>query len=346
MRKTKCHLTILFSLLVFIILTVTIFIMGFIIMVLQQNNLLNVYNTQSHFVGVVFFGVISVVVGTVFSHFIGKKAMRSIFNITEATKEVAKGNFSVQVDENIKAQELNEMAKNFNIMTRELAGMEMFRNDFINNVSHEFKTPLAAVEGYVTLLQNPNLSEEKKQAYISKILYNTKRLSELTGNILQLSRLENQNISITKTRFSLDEQIRQIILLFEDEWTNKNIDLDIELDDIYYMGSEELLAQVWQNLIGNAMKFTSKNGTVKIFMKAHDNNIIIEISDTGIGMDQETQARIFEKFYQGETSHTSQGNGLGLTLAKRIIDLHGGNISVSSQEGKGATFTVSLPINE
>ena len=287
----------------------------------------------------------SIVIGTTFSHFIGKKAIRFITNISDATKKVAKGDFNVKVDEDIKVKELNQMARNFNLMIHELASMEMFRNDFINNVSHEFKTPLAAVEGYATLLQSKNISEEKRQSYVSKILYNTTRLSELTENILLISRLENQNISISKSEFSLDEQIRQIILLFEQDWTNRNINLDIDLDKVDYIGNEELLAQVWQNIIGNAMKFTPDNGLIKISMKKSNNNITVSVVDNGIGMDKDTQSRIFEKFYQGDKSHALKGNGLGLALVKQIIDFHNGNISVSSQEGKGSTFKIDLPIN-
>lgn len=342
MGKTKFHLAILFSFVVFSILFLTMICLVFITVLLSEYNLIHI----SHdYMGLIWFSSASIFIGTTFSHFIGKRAIRFITIISDATKKVAKGDFSVKIDENIKAKELNQMAQNFNIMIQELASMEMFRSDFINNVSHEFKTPLAAVEGYATLLQSKNISEEKRQAYISKILYNTTRLSELTENILLISRIENQNISIAKSEFSLDEQIRQIILLFEQEWTNKNINLDIDLDKVDYIGNEELLAQVWQNIIGNAMKFTPDNGLIQISMKKSNDNITVSIADNGIGMDENTQSRIFEKFYQGDKSRTLKGNGLGLALAKQIINLHKGSISVTSQEDNGSTFKVCLPIN-
>ena len=196
MEKSKLHLTILFSFLVFLILFLTMVCLIFIIVFLSKYNLIHV----SHdYIGLIWFSSASIFIGTTFSHFIGKKAIRFITNISDATKKVAKGDFNVKVDEDIKVKELNQMARNFNLMIHELASMEMFRNDFINNVSHEFKTPLAAVEGYATLLQSKNISEEKRQAYVSKIIYNTSRLSELTENILLISRLENQNISISKS---------------------------------------------------------------------------------------------------------------------------------------------------
>ena len=342
MGKTKFHLAILFSFVVFSILFLTMICLVFITVLLSEYNLIHI----SHdYIGLIWFSSASIFIGTTFSHFIGKRAIRFITIISDATKKVAKGDFNVKIDENIKAKELNQMAQNFNIMIQELASMEMFRSDFINNVSHEFKTPLAAVEGYATLLQSKNISEEKRQAYISKILYNTTRLSELTENILLISRIENQNISIAKSEFSLDEQIRQIILLFEQEWTNKNINLDIDLDKVDYIGNEELLAQVWQNIIGNAMKFTPDNGLIQISMKKSNDNVIVSIADNGIGMDEDTQSRIFEKFYQGDKSRTLKGNGLGLALAKQIINIHKGSISVSSQEDNGSTFKVCLPIN-
>ena len=342
MGKTKFHLAILFSFVVFSILFLTMICLVFITVLLSEYNLIHI----SHdYMGLIWFSSASIFIGTTFSHFIGKRAIRFITIISDATKKVAKGDFNVKIDENIKAKELNQMAQNFNIMIQELASMEMFRSDFINNVSHEFKTPLTAVEGYATLLQSKNISEEKRQAYISKILYNTTRLSELTENILLISRIENQNISIAKSEFSLDEQIRQIILLFEQEWTNKNINLDIDLDKVDYIGNEELLAQVWQNIIGNAMKFTPDNGLIQISMKKSNDNITVSIADNGIGMDENTQSRIFEKFYQGDKSRTLKGNGLGLALAKQIINLHKGSISVTSQEDNGSTFKVHLPIN-
>ena len=341
MQKSKLHLTILFSLLVFCILFLTmIFMLCSIVLVTQYK----LFYIPHDYIGFIWFSIASIFIGTTFAHFIGKKSIRFFASISEASKKVAKGDFNVQIDENMKVKELREMSHNFNLMIRELAGMEMFRNDFISNVSHEFKTPLSAIEGYTTLLQTPNLPEDKKQFYISKILYNTNRLSELTGHILLLSRLENQNISIPKSTFSLDEQIRQIILLFERDWTEKNIDLNINLEEINYLGNEELLAQVWQNIIGNALKFTNPNGKIKVFMESNDKYIVIDIIDNGIGIDEATQARIFEKFYQGDKSHTIKGNGLGLALSKQIIELHNGFISVSSQKDKGSKFTISLPV--
>lgn len=209
---------------------------------------------------------------------------------------------------------------------------------------HEFKTPLAAIEGYVTLLQRKGLSEEKRQEYTSRILFNTKRLSSLTGNILLLSRLENQESEIQKESYSLDEQLREIILLYEPQWSEKELDLDIDLDSVMCYGNKDLLAQVWQNLIGNAIKFVADGGRIRILLRQKQSGIEVSIIDNGAGMSEDVMNRIYEKFYQGDTSRSSSGNGLGLTLAKRIVDLHGGTISASSKEGKGTAFTVVIPV--
>lgn len=343
MKREHFHLTILFSMIVFIILLFSMSTVLFVTMWIISNGKPQQPNLT---VVILAFAISSIIIGTIFSQFVGRKALAPIIKISEATKEVAKGNFEVSVEENIKASELHEMAKNFNIMIHELSSIELFRNDFIANVSHEFKTPLSAIEGYATLLQNINISDERRQFYCEKIISNTKRLTTLTGNILQLSRLENQKNNISKQVFSLDEQIRQIILLFENQWNKKNINIEIDLETLNYNGNEELLAQVWLNLIGNALKFVEDNGCIYIYLKKENEHVRIDICDDGIGMDEVTRLRIFEKFYQGDTSHTMQGNGLGLTLVKNIVELHKGEITVSSKEGKGTTFTVTLPINK
>lgn len=287
---------------------------------------------------------VSVIVGTAISAVVGKRILSPLVKFSGSLMEVGKGNFNIKLDENkYHIEELKEMSQNFNIMVRELNNIETFRSDFIANVSHEFKTPLASIEGYTMLLQSDNLTEEEKNEYTKKILSNTKRLSNLVGIILQISRLENQGIIAEKNKFKLDEQLRQTLLLFESKWTSKNIDLDLDLDSITFYGNEELLMQVWANLFSNAIKFTPNNGTIACTLKRSNRFIITTISDNGIGISEDVQKHIFEKFYQGDKSHSSEGNGLGLALVKRIIDLCGGTIEVQSELGAGSTFTVKLP---
>lgn len=341
MKKRQWTLIVFFSALVFLLLLATVFLTFGVMFVLFQIGFLQQHDPKTPLIA---FAIVSVIIGTILTRVFGKRPLETIVEISDASKEVAKGNFEVRLDENAPAKELRELAHNFNIMTKELASTEMLRNDFIENVSHEFKTPLTAIEGYVTLLQKKDLSEEKRMEYTQKIMVSTKRLSSLVGNILLLSRLENQEIAISKSKFSLDEQVRESLLMLEDQWSRKNLDLDIDMAECDYVGSADLLAQVWQNLLSNAIKFAPEGGTVRIALHQVEAMIWVEISDNGPGIPSELQSRIFEKFYQGDTSRSSQGNGLGLALVKRIVDLHNGEIDVRSAVGKGSTFVVILPI--
>lgn len=340
--KRSWRLSVMFSLLTFLSLTATVALTGVLAMVLYHAGILSGPNR-----GLVIFVVVSVsvLVGTVLSKFAGRHPLSAIAAMSEATKEVARGNFDVTVEEDSPIEELRDMARSFNRMAKELAGTELLRSDFVENVSHEFKTPLSAIEGYAVLLQKPGLAEEKRAEYTGKILYNTKRLSTLSSNILLLSRLENQELDIPREDFCLDEQLREVILSQEAAWTAKGLELEIDLDSADYWGNRDLLAHVWQNLLGNAVKFAPERGLVRVLLRREGACLRVSVADTGPGMSEGVMRRVFEKFYQGDPSRSSQGNGLGLALAKRIVDLHGGEITVSSKEGKGTAFTVFLPLD-
>lgn len=290
----------------------------------------------------VVFALGSVLLGTVIALFVGKLIIRPVQNIGDAFSELSQGNFDVKISEDEKIIEIREMAKRFNAMTYDLSHIETLRNDFVANVSHEFKTPIAAIEGYATLLQNPNLSSEKHDRYIEKILENSRRLSNLSGNILMLSKLDNRETVPDKTEYRLDEQIRKCILMLENKWSEKNIEFDMDLPRVYLYGSQSLLEQVWLNILDNAIKHSPLEGTITVSLTDAD-AVTVTISDRGDGMSEEVQKHIFEKFYQGDTSRKSDGNGLGLALVKRIIDLCNGEISVKSTVGDGAQFSVKLP---
>ena len=272
----------------------------------------------------------------------GKYYLRKMEDLICAAQEVAKGNFDVKIDEHMLIGKPRAMAESFNRMTEELAKVEIFRTDFIENVSHEYKTPLTAIEGYATLLQNDHLSDEKRMEYTQKILDNTRRLSQLSSNVLLLSRLEHMEQVMEKEAFRLDEQLREVILGLESQWSKKSLIMDIDLESCVFVGGVDLLEIAWQNIIGNAVKFTPEGGTVSIRLRKNGDEITVSIADSGPGMSKETLARIFEKYYQGDTSRFFHGNGLGLTLARRTVDLHGGNIEVKSQTGEGPVFIVRL----
>lgn len=340
-RNRSFRIAVLFSALVFLILLLTMGLTGLITVLVSESNFIDAPPKE---LTLLLFAVISIIVGTILSHTVGKRPLNVIREIDDATKEVVKGNFTVRLNEDIVAEELHSMAHNFNTMVRELSNTEILRKDFIENVSHEFQTPLSAIEGYAALLQNQSLTTQKRQEYAKRILVNARRLSDLSGNILLLSRLEHQELEIQKETYALDEQIREAILLFETKWTQKELCLEVDLSAIRYKGNKELLMQVWQNLIGNAVKFVSQKGEIRITLRIEKNNVIVTVADNGIGMSEAVQKRIYEKFYQADTSRTGIGNGLGLALAKRIVDLHNGTLTVASAEGKGTMFTVTLPL--
>lgn len=288
-------------------------------------------------------GITAILVSILLTLLISRRFFQPIEHLIHALKQVTAGDFQVRLPETARDPEIEEMNINFNKMVKELTSMEMLQADFIQNVSHEIKTPLSAIEGYASLLYSEELSEEGKQ-YMQRILESTKRLSHLTGNILMLSKLENQQIVSKKHPFSLDEQLRQAVLLLEPFWDKKKLVLDIDLPETRFFGSEELLYQVWTNLLSNAIKFTPEGGCILVRLEQGSQNIQVEIRDSGIGMTGEVLSHIFDKFYQGERNRNVEGNGLGLALVKKIIDLCQGTISVESQPGQGSVFRVRLPM--
>ncbi|MBQ8182710.1 MAG: HAMP domain-containing histidine kinase [Clostridia bacterium] len=271
---------------------------------------------------------------------------RPIKQITTALNRITSGDFEVRLKATAAAPNFAEIMETINTMTEELSGVETLRNDFISNVSHEMKTPLAVIGNYATLLQNPELSEEKRVEYAKNIAQSSGHLAELITNILKLNKLENQQIFPKTTPYNLSEQLCECLLSFEKIWEDKNIDIDTDFDeDVFADADSELLSIVWNNLLSNAFKFTDNGGKVSVSLKSDKNFATVTVTDTGCGMTAETGNRIFEKFYQGDTSHSVPGNGLGLTLVKRIIDITNGEISVNSILHEGSTFTVKFPLS-
>ena len=289
--------------------------------------------------------VVSVIIGTCISAAVASKIVGPVREVKKAMHRVEKGDFSQRLEVTGFNGEIDELIESYNKMAQELGGIEMFRENFINSFSHEFKTPIVSIQGFAKQLKKENLSEEKKQEYIDIIISESKRLTNLSSNILMLSKLENQQIITDKTSFSLDEQIRNCILLLEKQWTAKDISFDIDMQEIQYTTNAEMLSQVWVNIMGNAIKFSPEGSSIRIKLFKEGDVITAEITDRGIGMDQQTISHIFERFYQGDRAHASDGNGLGLPLVKRIVELCNGNIRVESQYGKGTNFIVTLPEN-
>lgn len=286
--------------------------------------------------------VVSLLVGILVTSFLSRWFFDPIKKLGKAMEMVADGDFSVRLETKSSAKEIREIYSGFNLMTHELAATEILQTDFVSNVSHEFKTPINAIEGYATLLQGcENMDEDQKQ-YVEKILFNTKRLSALVGNILLLSKIENQSIQTNQTKYCLDEQIRQAIVALEPAWTAKDIEFDVDLDHVEYLGNENLLYHVWDNLIGNAIKFNPQYGLVRIRLRKDGGKIVFTVEDNGPGIPEDAKKHIFDKFYQADSSHKVEGNGLGLALVKRILTITGGEILVQNLSSAGCRFTVIL----
>ena len=288
------------------------------------------------------FAVFCLIIGFVCERVVNKMILKPIMTLNQGMKEVAGGNFDYRLNTKSDILEIREMTNSFNVMAVELGSTETLRSDFVNNVSHEFKTPLSAIEGYAVLLQNDQLDKTERMEYLQRMTQSTRRLTRLTENILKISRLENQDYKLERKRFNLAEQLRIAILFLETEWATKGIEWNIAIEEKHYFGNEDLLLQVWLNLLGNAIKFTPKNGQISVVLTSKDGFLKITISDSGIGMSDPTIKHIFDKFYQADLSHSGEGNGLGLPLAKRIIDIHNGGIFVKSTLGKGSSFEVTL----
>lgn len=271
---------------------------------------------------------------------------RPVRRITEAAGKVMGGDFSVRIEpfRSLDPDEgFNAVIACFNRMTEELSHTETLRTDFIANVSHELKTPLAVMQNYGTMLQRPGLAEDKRAEYAKAVTDAARRLADMVSNILKLNKLENQTIYPDTQTYDLGEQLCECLLGFEELWEKKDLDIRTSLEEsVRVTADPELLELVWNNLFSNAIKFTEPGGTVSLRLYTRGEQAVVEVADTGCGIPREVGAHIFEKFYQGDTSHATQGNGLGLALVKRVIDIVGGEIDVSSQVGKGSRFTVKL----
>ena len=291
----------------------------------------------------------SILIGAIMAFFVTNTILKPLSSLTKATRRVRNGDYSVKVDENDfltrhTLKELQRLISDFNIMTEELANTELFRNDFVSNFSHEFKTPLSSISGFARQLCDGDLSKEQQREFSRIILEEAEYLSSLTANTQLLTSLDNKGIIADKKPYSLDEQLRNCMLSLEPVWSEKKIELNMsEVDEATLYFNEQLMSHVWHNLFDNALKFTPNGGSIDVSMKQDGEWITVVISDSGCGISEEALEHIFEKFYQADRSHASKGNGLGLPLVKKIVELSGGKVAVSSELGKGTTFTVTLP---
>ncbi|MFB7158419.1 sensor histidine kinase [Lysinibacillus sp. NPDC056232] len=348
--KKRLSLAITLVMFVFGVLTTTFLVAGGITILLQYTDIISSYSQtaqdNSHplkfqILPLLYFLGFCILLGTAFTAFLSKKALNPIRKVIDAIHRVASGDFNVKVD--IKGiGELEELSQSFNKMTQELSSIETLRSDFVNNFSHEFKTPIVSLRGFAKLLKENNLSEEDRQEYLDIIIKESERLADLSTSVLTLAKYENREIITDKSTFRLDEQIRKTIVLMEPKWSAKELIVNVELDNVIYSGNEDLTQQIWLNLLENAIKFSYQGGLINISLTKANNNILFVIQDNGPGMDDQTKAHIFDKFYQGDTSHSKAGSGLGLSIVKRIVELSDGNVHVQSEVDHGSTFSVNL----
>lgn len=287
--------------------------------------------------------IFSIIIGITLSIVINIILLRPVVKLSKAMKQVASGDFSIRLKSNSAIQEIRDSYDSFNLMVGELEATETLQTDFVANVSHEFKTPINAIEGYATLLQGGS-DVTQQQGYVERILMNTRRLSTLVGNILLLSKVSNHSIPMAKTTYRVDEQIRQAIVLLEPRWTERNVEFDVDLDEVTWNGPESLMHHVWSNLIGNAIKFGPEGGLVRVDLKQTDGWFVFSVTDAGSGVPEAERQRIFHKFYQLDSSHKQEGNGLGLALVHQIVSVCGGTIEVDDVPEGGCRFAVTLPV--
>lgn len=338
-------LTVTFSLIVLAVLVIVLGISVFTVFLLDELEVLASKDGISVTQIVIFMAISSVVMGTIISAITSKLILSPLNMITSKLNSLANGNFGTRVDfDKIVARvpSFLELSTVFNKLSEELKNTEMLRSDFINNFSHEFKTPIVSISGFAKLLKKGNLTEEQRTQYLNAIEEESLRLSHMATNVLNLTKIENQSILTDLTTYNVSEQLRSCILTLEPKWAKKDIEFQIEMNEYEINANEELLKQVWINLIDNAIKFSHKGGEITIKASDITDYIFVSITNYGVEIPLETKSKIFNKFYQSDVSHSTEGNGIGLAVVKKIVDLHKGTVAVAS-ENQSVTFTVTIP---
>lgn len=290
------------------------------------------------------FSLTSIIIGTIIAIFFSRKPLRPFREIMNALDRIADGDYTVRL--HLKGpEEFKTMSDKFNHMAKELDSVEMLRKDFVNHFSHEFKTPIVSIRGFAKALKWEDLSNEERTEYLDIIISESERLSTLSTNILYLSKLENQTILTDKKMLNVSEQLRRIIVLLDHKITGKNLELLFDSQEYYLLGNEEMLRQMWINLLDNAFKFSPEGGTVSILIREASGRIEFQITNEAPTLSDEALKHLFDQFYQSDPSHATPGNGLGLSIVKKILDLHSGTISVSSADNR-CTFEITLPVDK
>ena len=346
-RKYRFSLTLVFSLVIFIILVAAIGVAGVIVGIFTKLGLIgNLMGEASVASMTIYIGIFSLIIGASISMLLGKFPLKPVNDLINHMNRLARGDYHTRLKfggaiSNHRA--FNEISDSFNKLAEELENTEMLRGDFVNNFSHEFKTPIVSIAGLAKLVNKGNLTDEQRTQYLNAIEEESLRLAAMATNVLNLTKIENQTILSDVTEFNLSEQVRSCVLLLENKWDKKALELQLDFDEYTIRANEELLKQVWINLLDNAIKFSPTGGTVSVFIEKAQDRLKVSVGNTGSEISEENQKNIWKKFYQADESHSSEGNGVGLAIVKRIVDLHNGQVSVQSQN-QATVFTVVLPL--
>ncbi|MBT2293496.1 HAMP domain-containing histidine kinase [Paenibacillus albidus] len=341
-RRLKINFPIYASIAFFIIFVITVFITGLLLILAYVLDLFSEQALQNQTILILITLVSCTVIGTIISA-IASKWMKNIVNkFIKATNHLASADFSERIYLK-NPPEFKILSENFNLMAEELEGINILRNDFINNFSHEFKTPIVSIKGFAEILKYDDLTREERDEYLDIIIEESSRLSTLASNVLHLSKIESQMILTDTQLYNVGEQIRQCVLLLHSKFELKKITLNINVQDVEMTGNKELLSQVWLNLLDNAIKFNPPKGSIDISMQKQGDSLTFCFKDNGYGIDANAISKIFDKFYQQDTSHATAGNGLGLTIVRKIVELHKGTIVCESALMEGTRFIVTLP---
>ncbi|HNW85747.1 MAG TPA: HAMP domain-containing sensor histidine kinase [Candidatus Limiplasma sp.] len=327
-------------LIIFLITSMIVVMIAFVAMHLGWMDKLGLRRTFPIMVGVL---PASAIVGTLVTLIFGRIPLRPIREMIDATNRLAAGDFSARLTLKHRP-EFRALQESFNRMAEELNSIELLRGDFVNNFSHEFKTPIVSIKGFAELLKADDLPREEREEYLDIIIRESTRLASMATNVLNLSRFENQTIVADKQNYNVSEQVRRCILMLESAWEQRNLQLEIDLAEVEICANEEMMSQVWLNLLDNAIKFSGDGGRIVVTLRAAGAVAVAAVRDYGPGIEAKDIAHVFDKFYQADPSRAIPGNGLGLTLARRIVQLHGGSITCESEPGHWTEFTVSLPI--
>ena len=339
LRKNKLYLSLLFAILVMAIMLTTMLITYACSFLIQYTGL---FYAEANKVPLFLYSVVCLVLGFILSLVFSRIPLKPIRQVIEAADKLASGDFSARIE--LKgAGEIEQLNKSFNHMAEELGSVEMLRSDFVNNFSHEFKTPIVSIRGFAKMLKRDDLTDEERIEYLDIIISESERLTELATNVLNLTKVEQQTILTEKKRFNVSEQIRLAISMLDGKWTSKNISVSLTAPELFITANEDMLKQVWLNLLDNAMKFSDKNGKVEITAQKSETGYIFTFANQGTPIPPEAQTHIFDKFFQGDKSHTEKGNGLGLSIAARIVDLHGGTIKLQKSDQTQTIFIVTIP---